>query len=95
MEKIFLKNLKTLNFILACLTVFHHAFNMDISYCIHSVLSFTFIVERYMYNVSECAVPMFFFVSGYLFFRTYENTWGVLVQAEEKILFSFDSIYYL
>lgn len=76
MEKHFLKNLKTLNFILACLIVFHHAFNVDVSYSSHSVISAAFIIERYMYNISECAVPMFFFISGYLFYRTYENSRG-------------------
>ena len=88
MENKFLSSLKFANFFLACLIVFHHAFNIDISCNSENVMSVAFFVERYMYNISECAVPMFYFNSGYLFFRTYKNTIEVYWNKLEKRIFS-------
>lgn len=75
-EKIFLLNLTQLSFTLAVLIVMHHSFNVDVHYnAFHNVFDITYIVERYFYNVSEYSVPMFFFISAYLFYRTYTGDW--------------------
>lgn len=85
--------LSPVNFILSYLIVFHHAFTCNINYNGSYILThygFTATVERYMYNISECAVPIFFFVSSYLFYRTYDGTW---VQYKAKIVRRFYSLF--
>ena len=79
MDKKLLIVLPHINFLLSILIVFHHSFTSPIT-CIGSfypsIYGFTITIERYMYNLSECAVPVFFFLSAYLFYRTYDGSWG-------------------
>ncbi|BAL83435.1 hypothetical protein SELR_17270 [Selenomonas ruminantium subsp. lactilytica TAM6421] len=73
-EERFLKNLTQLNFVLAILIVMHHSFNVNIHYENYDALDVTYLIERYFYNVSEYAVPFFFFISAFLFYRTFDGS---------------------
>lgn len=59
-----------MNFILSLLIIIHHSCNLDVS--IQALFSneaiFAKNVERLLYNLSEIAVPLFFFISAYLYF---------------------------
>lgn len=75
---IVLSVLTPVNFLLSFLIVFHHGFTMNIDYngnFAPSSYGMTMAIERYMYNLSECAVPVFFFISAFLFYRTFDGTW--------------------
>ena len=76
-EKTVLKSLLPINFLLSLLIVFHHGFMRNVGY-IGSYNPFEYGVitgiERYLYNISECAVPVFFLLSAYLFYRTFDGT---------------------
>ena len=78
-EKLILRVLLPINFLLSLLIVFHHAFMVDINY-IGTFDLFAYggsiAFQRYMYNLSECAVPVFFFISAFLFYRTFDGTWA-------------------
>lgn len=92
-EEKFLSKLPFLNFILATLIVFHHCFNINIEYNSYLISSFftensAYIIERYLYNISECSVPVFFFVSSFLFFRTYDQNIEVYKYKIHKRLYS-------
>lgn len=77
-EKIFLSWLSPLNFILACLVVFIHSYNANSYYLQYNqgvnsiILWFEDIISQ---NVAHIAVPLFFAISGYLYFRnlSFEN----------------------
>lgn len=72
--KLNLNNIPATNFYLSILIVFHHAFNMDITYMNYDRNSEFYLlkeIERYMYNFSEISVPIFFFISAYLFYINY------------------------
>ena len=78
-EKRFLAILPQINFLLSLLVVFHHGFISIVRYNgSFSPFSYglTVSIERYLYNISECAVPFFFFLSAYLFYRTYDGSWS-------------------
>lgn len=78
-EKRFLAILPQINFLLSLLIVFHHGFISIVRYNgSFSPFSYglTVSIERYLYNISECAVPFFFFLSAYLFYRTYDGSWS-------------------
>lgn len=80
-----LEVLTPINFLLSLLIVFHHAFTVNINYCGSfwpQAYGWTIGIQRMMYNLSECAVPMFYFLSAYLFYRTYDGTWNTY---KEKI----------
>lgn len=61
------------NFVLSFLIVMHHSFNINVDYNAN-VKSFSWVCERFFYNLSECAVPIFFFLSAMLFYRNYDGT---------------------
>jgi fucose 4-O-acetylase-like acetyltransferase len=88
-----LQKLPITNFILSLLIVLHHAFTVDVNYIgTFNPLSYGIVVaiQRLMYNLSECAVPIFYFLSAYLFFRTYDGTW---LQYKNKINRRFFSLF--
>lgn len=68
----FFRILPIVNWGLSFLIVIHHSFNIDIDFNA-SIKSCAWAVERYLYNLSECAVPVFFFISAMLFYRNYVN----------------------
>lgn len=76
-DRNFIKNifeiLPLLNFVLSLLIVVHHSFTVNVDYD-EINKSLAWIIERFFYNISECAVPIFFFMSGYLFYRNYFGT---------------------
>ena len=85
--------LTKISFILSLLIVFHHAFTVNVDYngCFWpQSYGWTVGVQRMMYNFSECAVPMFYFLSAYLFYRTYDGTWS---NYKEKIYRRFYSLF--
>ena len=70
--------LNPVNFFLSLMIVFHHAFTVEVGYNGSFALSAYGVCtgfQRMMYNLSECAVPMFYFISAYLFFRTFDASW--------------------
>lgn len=76
--QILLSVLTPVNFLLSLLIVFHHGFTMNIDYngsFAPSSYGMNMAIQRYMYNLSECAVPVFFFISAFLFYRTFDGTW--------------------
>lgn len=93
MEKNILTKLAIISFILSFLIVCHHAFTTDISY-INTfnpvVYGWNQAIQRYLYNISECAVPIFYFLSAYLFFRSYDGSW---IQYKRKIYRRFFSLF--
>lgn len=78
MEKKMLNKLPIINFLLSLFIVFHHGFTSSVgfngSYKIGDY-GLTIAIERYLYNLSECAVPFFYYLSAYLFYRTFDGTW--------------------
>lgn len=81
------------NFLLSLMIVFHHSFTVDINYngsFEWSSYGITVSIQRFMYNLSECAVPMFYFLSAYLFYRTFDGSWS---QYKEKIKRRFFSLF--
>lgn len=59
-----------INFVLCLLIIIHHSCNLDVS--VQALYSnevvFAKNIERLLYNLSEVAVPLFFFISAYLYF---------------------------
>lgn len=93
MEDKILNRLGVVNFTLSLLIVFHHACTVDINF----IGSFNPVkyglnasVQRYMYNLSECAVPIFYFLSAYLFFRSFDGSWN---QYKKKLSRRFFSLF--
>lgn len=65
LEKANLYNLNPVNFLLSLLIVFHHGFTRNVGFIdSYNPLDYGVItaIERYFYNFSECAVPIFFFL---------------------------------
>lgn len=64
-----------ISFVCSILVIFIHTNNLDV-YGIHEnsvgIGKVTYVVEMYWREVLRIAVPMFFFISGVLFFRTFE-----------------------
>lgn len=92
-EKRFLSFLPTINFVLSFLIIFHHSVTLDIVYHgSYNLMDYGFDIsfERFMYNVSECAVPIFFFLSAYLFYRTFDGSW---LQYKAKVNRRFFSLF--
>ena len=88
----FLYVLTQVNFLLSLLIVFHHGFTTNVDFngsFLPSAYGTTVAIERYMYNLSECAVPVFFFISAYLFYRTFDGTW---INYKEKMKRRFRSL---
>ncbi len=85
--------LTSVNFLLSFLIVFHHAFTVDVDY-VGSFSLFAYrgdvAFQRFMYNLSECAVPVFFFISAFLFYRTFD---GAIAKYKEKIYRRFWSLF--
>lgn len=78
-EQLILTVLTPVNFLLSLLIVFHHAFTVEVDYrgsFAFGAYSIDVAFQRFMYNLSECAVPVFFFISAFLFYRTFDGTWG-------------------
>lgn len=76
-EQKFLNVLPIINFLLSLLIVFHHGFTRQVDFLGTNNVSaygLTTAIERFMYNLSECAVPIFFFLSAFLFYRTFDGT---------------------
>ena len=76
-----------INFILSLLIVMHHSFTININYDASSK-DFAWAIQRYLYNISECAVPVFFFISAILFYRNYINTKDVYKNKVRSRMFS-------
>lgn len=76
-ERSFLSSLPLVNTLLSLMIVIHHGFTRSVtfigSYYVADYGKVT-AIERYLYNLSECAVPVFYFLSAYLFYRTYDGT---------------------
>ena len=90
-EKVFLSTLTPINFILSLLIVIHHSFTGSIDWRGNfspNSYGLTIAIERYLYNFSECAVPIFFFLSAYLFYRTFDGTWSSYVDKIKKRFWS-------
>lgn len=78
MKKRILTRLGITNFFLSLFIVFHHAFTIDINFLgtfNPLVYGLGGCIQRYLYNLSECAVPIFYFFSAYFFFRGYDGSW--------------------
>lgn len=78
-DQLILGTLLPVNFLLSLLIVFHHAFTVDVDYAGSFALyvyGISTAFQRFMYNLSECAVPVFFFISAFLFYRTFDGTWA-------------------
>lgn len=83
--------LTPMNFLLSMMIVFHHAFTVNVNF--NGTLNpfnygMTVSIQRFMYNLSECAVPMFFFLSAYLFYRTFDGTWQRYKEKMRRRFFS-------
>lgn len=72
-RKEFFNYLPYINFILSIMIVMHHSFNINVDYNTE-IKGIDWALERFFYNISECAVPIFFFISAILFYRNYEGT---------------------
>jgi|GEM_PF-3511050 len=84
-KNILLEVLTPVNFLLSLLIVFHHGFTLNVDYngsFEPASYGMTLAIQRFMYNFSECAVPVFFFISAFLFYRTFDGTW---INFKEKI----------
>ena len=55
----FFKILPFINIVLSFLIVIHHSFNINIDYNVN-IKNVAWIIERYLYNITECA-PTFLF----------------------------------
>lgn len=78
MEKKILEKLAIISCLLSFLIVCHHAFTKDINYIGSfdpTMYGTSTSIQRLLYNISECAVPVFYFLSAYLFFRSYDGSW--------------------
>lgn len=92
-ETVFLSFLHPMNFLLSFLIVLHHSFTVNISYNgSYSFMDYgwTIGIQRLMYNVSECAVPVFFYLSAFLFFRTFD---GSIISYRKKMKRRFYSLF--
>ena len=81
------------SFLLSLMIVFHHSFTVNVDYngsFLPQSYGWTIGVQRFMYNLSECAVPMFYFLSAFLFYRTFDGSWS---QYKEKIRRRFFSLF--
>ena len=86
-----LSTLTPVNFLLSLLIVFHHGFTVDVSYLgdfSFSTYGLATSLQRFMYNLSECAVPTFFFLSAYLFYRTFDGTWSNYIEKIKRRFYS-------
>lgn len=59
------------NFLLSSFIIFHHAYNVNV-YDLSNTLLGT--IEKYLLSAFEVAVPLFFIISGYLFFYNCDKT---------------------
>lgn len=92
-HKVLLGVLNPINFLLSLMIVFHHAFTVNVDYngsLLLQAYGWTIGIQRFMYNLSECAVPMFYFLSAFLFYRTFDGSW---IQYKEKIRRRFFSLF--
>lgn len=83
----FFEILPLVNFILSLLIVMHHSFNINVDYNVE-LKTISWACERLFYNISECAVPIFFFISAMLFFRNYQGTRAEYATKVKKRFFS-------
>ena len=89
----FFQVLPIINLILAIMIIFHHVFNLNVDVDkapMHGgiLLNITYVIERYLYNLSECAVPIFYFISALLFYRNFDGTKKAYVTKIKSRLFS-------
>ena len=74
-EKIINNKFIFISFFCSILVIYIHTFNLE-TYSINEgavgIAKVAYVVETYWTNVLKIAVPMFFFISGILFFRTFE-----------------------
>ena len=80
-----LNKLPITNFLLSFLIVFHHSVSGDLRYIgTYNPIAYgaNVFFQKFMFNLSECAVPIFFFISAYLFYRNYD---GSISQYKQKV----------
>ena len=75
--------LPLVNSILAFLIVVHHSFNLNVDYNA-PIKNIAWFIERYFYNLSECSVPVFFFISSLLFYRNYDGSMHIYLYKLKK-----------
>lgn len=84
-ENYFYGKLPYIDFVLSLMIVMHHSFNIDIDYNA-SLKGLDWGIERFFYNVSECAVPAFFFLSAVMFYRNYSgNKFDYLFKIRKRV----------
>ena len=72
MEKYLSNKIKNISLILTFLVVVLHAYNLDNS---EAILSINYFIQNFIsYGICTIAVPMFFMISGYLFFYKFNPT---------------------
>lgn len=96
-DKIFLSWLSPLKFVLTCLIVYIHSYNAQnygliYNLGIHS--STLWIEDIVSQNLAHIAVPLFFAISGYLYFRTLTFA-NLKEKLKRRSIFFMCSLYYL
>ena len=102
-ENIVRNKITLISFICSILVIWHHTYNLE-TYKIDAnstgIANIVWKIENYWTQVSEIAVPIFFLLSGYLFFRTF--SWSKLINKYKSRLKSivipylvWCSIYYI
>lgn len=92
-----------LTFICSLLVIWIHTYNLEmygITADSQGIAKIAYLTENYWKRLTDIAVPLFFFVSGFLFFRTYElkDTWNKYRSRFKSILIPYVcwcTIYYL
>ena len=82
MDKYLSNKIKNISLILTFLVVILHAYNLENSEDVLSINSF--IQNIISYGICTIAVPMFFLISGYLFFYKFDPTLQGLINKYKK-----------
>lgn len=82
MDKYISNKIKNISFVLTILVVFLHAYNLSENASIYSINSF---IQNFIsYGICTIAVPMFFMISGYLFFYNINPTLNEWIKKYKK-----------
>lgn len=98
MDKVLSDKMRVVGFLCTVMVVFRHALNLQ-AFGIDSMgRSYTSFVENGISKVTEIAVPYFFVVSGFFFFRkTFYGKgeyWEMLKKKNQNIVHSFSFLEY-